>query len=71
MKLIIEQIKNGYILLGKFSDDLMNQQKIVIEEKESEDGELEAMQELLWQIKEYFGVYHSKHNKKNLIIEIK
>jgi hypothetical protein len=71
MKLIIEQTKNGFILSGKFNDDLMNQQKIVIEEEEKENSDLEAMEKLLWQIKEYFGVYYSKHNKKNLVIEIK
>jgi hypothetical protein len=69
MKLIIESSQNGYILTGKFNDnDLIS--KVVIEEKDGEDSELEAMQDLLYAIKEYFGVYYSKHNEKNLVVEI-
>ena len=68
-KLTVEQTNNGYILVGKFNDSEIKT-KIVIEEKDEEHSDLLAMQELLWQIKEYFGVYNSKHNKKNLMIEI-
>jgi len=69
MKLVIEASQNGYILAGKFNDsDLIS--KIVIEEKDTNDSELIAMQDLLFAIKEYFGVYYSKHNAKNLVIEI-
>jgi len=68
-KLQIEQTNNGYIMTGKFNDS-EEKTKIVIEEKDEEDSELIAMQDLLWQIKEYFGIYNSKHNKKNLNIEI-
>ena len=68
MRLIIEQTSNGYILTGKFNDSDMIS-KVVIEENDEED--LEAMQEVLFTVKEYFGKYYSKHNKKNLEIEIK
>ncbi len=68
-KLTIEQTNNGYIMIGKFNDSEIKT-KIVIEETDEEDSELIAMQDLLWQIKEYFGIYSSKHNKKNLNIEI-
>ena len=68
-KLIVEQSQNGYILTGKFNDSELIS-KVVIEEKEESDSELNAMRELLFTIKEYFGVYHSEHNEKNLTIEI-
>lgn len=68
-KLIVEASQNGYILTGKFNDsDLIS--KVVIEEKDGEDAELTAMRDLLCAIKEYFDVYYSKHNEKNLMIEI-
>ena len=69
MKLIIESTQNGYILTGKFNDnDFIT--KVVIEEKDEENSDLIVMQNLLYMIKEYFGVYYSKHNEKNLTIEI-
>lgn len=43
---------------------------LAFEEPDTEIGELEAMQKLLWFVKEHFGVFHSKHNKQNLVIEI-
>jgi len=68
-KLQIEQTENGYIIVGKFNDN-EEKTKIVIEEQDDDGAGLIAMQCLLWQIKEYFGIYNSKHNKKNLVIEI-
>jgi len=65
-KLEIKKVINGYILKGKFGDsDIV--EEVLIEEKENE---LFAMQELLYQIKEYFACYYSKHNKENLIIKV-
>ena len=69
MKVIIEATQNGYILTGKFDNSELVS-KVVIAEKDVLDSELVAMQELLYNIKEYFGVYYSKHNNKNLTIEI-
>ena len=69
-RLVIEASQNGYILTGKFAENDMTS-KVVIEESENkEDADLEAMQNLLFTVKEYFGMYYSKHNKKNLVIEI-
>lgn len=68
MKLMIEQTNNGFILQGKFDDTSGMLSKQVIEDK---DDELESMKELLYTVKEYFGCYNSKHNQKNLTIEIK
>lgn len=66
-KLEIIKVTNGYLLKGKFNDsDYV--QTVVIEEKTNND--FGAMQEVLYIIKEYFGIYYSNHNKENLIIEI-
>lgn len=68
-KLIITKSSNGYILEGKFNNsDIVT--KFVIEEEDTELGELEAMEKLLYEIKDYFGIYFSKHNKKNIVIKI-
>ncbi len=69
-QLEIESVSNGYIIKGQSTDlDRVNVVEVIIK-PETEEGDLEAMQELLYKIKEYFGVYHSKHNKKNLEINI-
>ena len=68
-KLEIKKVSNGYILRGRF-DNGETISTLIIQEKGVEGDELEAMEKLLWEIKEYFGVYYSKHNKKNLVIEI-
>lgn len=60
---------NGYILTGRFGDsDIISQNVINI--PDTEVGGLEAMQNLLWEVTEYFAVYYSKHNRKNLVIKI-
>lgn len=69
-KLEIKRVNNGYVLKGKFGDNEIVSTYLV-EEKDEENSELEAMKQLLWEVKEYFAVCYSKHNKKNLIIEIK
>jgi len=69
-KLTIESSSNGYILTGKFGSSEITS-KVVIETPDTENGDLESMKQLLWEIKEYFGVYYSKHNENNLEIEIR
>jgi len=68
-QLTIKKADNGFILEshteGSDGDLFLN--KRVIEE---DDGELEAMKDLLWAVKEHFGTYWNKHNKKNLNIKI-
>jgi len=68
-KLEIKRVSNGYILSGKFGDSDVKTD-LLIEELEEEDSELKAMKKLLWEITNYFGIFWSKHNKKNLNIEI-
>ena len=68
-KLIIESTDNGYILSGKFENsDAIS--KIVIQDNAESDSDLDTMSALLHEVKEYFGIYYSKHNEKNLMIKI-
>ena len=71
----IIKVDNGFIL-ESYDDDEENSGKpilnqTVIEDSGGEDSEIETMINLLQNIKEYFGVHYSKHNKKNLDISIK
>lgn len=70
----INKVSNGYLLNWSEENDeneMTDHQQVIEEKSEGEDdGELKAMEDLLFQIKEYFGVFYSKHNKKNLVIEI-
>jgi len=68
-KVTIEKGFNGYILIGRFGNSDL-EQKRVIEIPDTSIGELTAMGNLLTEIKEYFGLYYSKHNQKNLVIKI-
>lgn len=65
----IMRASNGFILKWYDEDDEGREypQTLVIEEV---DGELKAAQKMLWEVLEYFGIYHSKHNKENLVIKI-
>lgn len=65
MKLEIRLADNGYILKGKFNDSEIVSEKVITNE-----DELVAMQELLEDVKEYFCIFYSKHNKKNIEITI-
>ncbi len=70
-QLEIEGVSNGYIIKGQSTDlDGVNVVEVILK-PETEGGDLEAMQKLLYKIKEYFGIYHSKHNKYNLEINIR
>lgn len=68
--LIVKHCDNGYIICY-YDEELGKEKKIIFEDQYTEIGDLEAMKNLLWFIKEHFGVFHSKHNKQNLVIEIK
>ena len=68
----IEKVSNGYIAryVDQYEDGGKFIQTVVFEVPEEKGGELEAMRNLLLFVKEHFGVYYSKHEKENLIIEI-
>lgn len=70
-ELHITKAKNGYYMMWQeeVEREVINHQE-VFEEKDGEDEEIECMRRLLLRIKEYFGVYYSKHNQKNLVVEI-
>ncbi len=66
-KIEIEKIENGYIVVHQ--DEMTNSTVKTIFE-EDPDNPLEYMKNLLWFINNHFGEYYSKHNKKNIVIEI-
>ena len=67
--LIITHADNGFVLKGRFGNSETSS-GMVVEEDEDADGELECVQRMLVAVKEYFGCYYSKHNKKNIVIEV-
>ena len=70
--LSIAKVNNGYILSYDEEDreGILRVNTSLIEDKETDEDELEAMKELLHFVKEHFAVYYSKHNKRNLVIKI-
>lgn len=69
----INKAGNGYICEWWFDDDegCQDKKQWVIEEQDTEYGELEAMRDLLYLVMQHFGINYSKHNKRNICIEIK
>lgn len=66
----ITEVDNGYIL--EWQDEIDEKEIIVHKEVySSNECELECMKKVLIRIKEYFGMFYSKHENKNLIIEVK
>jgi len=67
----IKKVNNGYTVswAEEGADGELSSNEHVIEEKDTDNGELEAMKELLLFIKESFGVNWSKHNPINLEIK--
>ena len=70
-KLEIERVSNGYTLKGRFGDAVIDQ-ILVVQEQDGDEHEtsLKAMLEVLYEVTNYFGVYYSDKNKKNLAMEI-
>lgn len=66
-KLEVRKVSNGYILKGKFSDSEVVTESLI---EEKIDNDLNAMQQVLLNVMEYFGIYYSKHNDKNIRIII-
>jgi len=68
----IEDVQNGWILSyeGTWADtDEPREIKEVF--SYNDDNKLEALRDLLLRVNEEIGVVYSKHNERNLIIEIK
>lgn len=78
-KLEIRKADNGYILKGRFNSEeelecLVEENKpgsLCDNESNLACNDLSAMSEVLYMVKEYFGVYYSDHNYRNIEIEIK
>lgn len=67
----IRKAVNGFVVEHESEGEIEGKVETVIEEDENDEfGELETMKNLLYFIKEHFGCYYSKHNKKNVNIEI-
>jgi hypothetical protein len=68
----IRKVENGYICSWEEESegeaDYFIKREQIFEEKENEENS--ELKEALLFIKEYFGINYSKHNKKNLIVEI-
>jgi len=78
-KLEIQKVQNGYILTGKFGDTDMISKKVIEEGGEEAiwaqdaycyDQDLNAIKNLLYEVMEYFGVHYSKHNVRNVEINV-
>lgn len=71
-KLTIEKVVNGYIVThpDELEDGVEVEYRDVIEDRDTDDGELEAGLDLLYFVMEYFGLIGSKHDKKRLRAEI-
>ena len=68
-KLTIERVENGFVLEGDFKQD-GGSYHMVFEEYDNEFGEIEAMQKVLFEVIEYFGLVGSKHDKKRIKVVI-
>ena len=66
----IKKVENGYIC--EIPEELAEGENTIklYQETDKENSELETMKELLYDIKEYFGIFNSKHKKFNLNIYI-
>ena len=69
----ITKVDNGYTLTHKeeIDDHVYKTVTRVINEDDSQYGDLEAMKELMYEIQDYFAVVYNKHAKKNLYIEVR
>ena len=64
---LTKQHKKSKGVEGIFGDS-DSEIEVLIEDKENE---FLTMQSLLYEVKEHFGCYYSKHDKENLVIEVK
>ena len=66
--LLVEKVSNGYIIRDMAEPEPGFAPEVSVIE---EEDPLETMQDVLYYIMEHFGVRYSKHNKKNLVVEIR
>ena len=67
-QLIITKADNGFIIESQAEVDggIIDRSQVF----EDNEGQLECAKDMLEHVKDYFDVTYSKHNKRNLIIEI-
>lgn len=66
-ELTIQRLKNGYLLHTKVGDEHeVESDSFVIEE---EEDPLEAPQDLLWEVMDFFGPFDSKHDPERLVVK--
>jgi len=74
MRLVIEKVNNGFVLDKEPEVEGFNNITVVEEIQDpfdsTNENELKTVQNLLYEIMEYYGVFNSKHNKYRLDIEI-
>jgi len=71
-ELIIEKVDNGFLCYNRNTTEEGGQVKFVIKERNdiTENDDVEATQELLYSIVEYFGIGGSKHDARRISIGI-
>ncbi len=79
-ELLIRKVDKGFVvrrleeLDGKEDDTSIEEKSIVFQERdenmESLENDLESVRDMLYYVLEYFGIFHSKHNEKNIKIEV-
>ena len=60
----IRRVSNGWILEAPNDNDVITEE--VIQEEETEEGELEAGKDMLLAVADYFGLLGSRHDKKRI-----
>lgn len=70
--LTIIRAQNGFILRSQeeIEDGRYRQNDIIVEETEVQGGDVEAVQQMLYEVLNYFGLGGSKHDKERIRIEI-
>jgi len=73
-QLLITKTDNGFLLENPYNDNIDNFNSLVVEQGEGLEDESfyesNMIQLLLRNIREYFGLYYSKHKKHNCVIKI-
>jgi len=69
-ELNVKKVENGFIL--KYDEELDEGTKIttehIVEEDDTEFGELESGKRMLWHVLEHFCLSGSKHDSKRIVI---
>jgi hypothetical protein len=67
LKVTIKYVDNGFIVTGP-NPNAEGDISLVFEQKH--EGDLKHIKYMLYQVLEFFGIYYSKHNEKNVVIKV-